>query len=245
MNIKQLDELVSTALTVGIDSLVISENIIRGQSEEKTAFLIETENVLPTPHTIAIRTPKTLLERLSFFKIREESEIIFNKHSNKEFIKSITIKNQNSKIDYTCASPEFLQIPREIVYELGWEITIENTIVSDIVSGCNTIKTENIGFLIDNHRLILQITDVNDDKFEIVISEDCKWINDDDQIDTLLIYYKKEHILNLFKKLCNNDNESFVITIGKQRKKNILSTKLNGYTLYMLQNNELELLNDN
>ena len=41
MNIKQLDELVSTALTVGIDSLVISENIIRGQSEEKTAFLIE------------------------------------------------------------------------------------------------------------------------------------------------------------------------------------------------------------
>lgn len=228
-DIEYIQNVIKTVQAVGIEKVAIEPGIVRGIDDDKTVFILQTENV-PSMQFGSIG-----LVRLSVFQNRlniVQEQPNFSVETNKvvetaegSYIQSVTLKSSNLKIDYTCANPKIMLGVRKINDSMKAEIDLTPEVIKTIQRGVAAMSGEIITIINNNTETFIEILDKNKDVFKYALPHRAVSLNE--TLDpTFAFRYPADIVLSLFKL---NQNGSF--RIGN---KGILNISVNNLNMYVM-----------
>lgn len=222
-----LERVAETARMVGIESILIEKNLIRGMDEGKTvAILQDVKENLPFSG-IGLTRASLFLSRLEVAKTRDN--VTVDMELEKENVKLFTFKSAGMRMDYRCGNPSTVQAPRQINDTMKYSMTLNGEAVALLQKGANAMGGDLVAIAHDGVGVQFEIIDINGDVFSYTFTKDIKSLDDDgeeSEVGTFTFSYPIKLILTLFKQIPDGS-----INIGK---KGMLCMNINGIDIYVL-----------
>ena len=203
-DIEKLSFLLKLASTIGIERLVIGNDMIRGIDEGRTAGIVMstvkddgTKEIDLNSKTVAITRVKMLLSRLNVIKTQGDLKIETEENGND--IVSLNLSGGKSKTTFRCATVDSVKgVPKSASDVMTWEIEIPSSFVSTLIQADASIASDGINFNSDNSKLIITMTDSNNDNinFEFDENDPVKLIGSGTNFSNK---YPSKSIITLFK----------------------------------------------
>lgn len=163
-------KIVETAQSVGLKAFVIDEGI-RGVTEDSTATIMHTDNVMEFPFgKMGIPDTSSLAQRYTLFKA---SKIEVEMDNSDRFAKKLTFTSGKSKVSYRLSDPNGLRAPKAfkdntvagVVSKLGEDV------VDQLERGSRAMGSSAVRFAAVDGGMTLSIVDVNQEELSISMDE--------------------------------------------------------------------------
>lgn len=230
-----LKNLVQTCYVCGIDSVVVEQDKIRGQSEDSSRgiFLLETQTIpdfIPF-ETIGIGRVKTLRTRMSLLDDNIQVSYDTTERDNRdELVTKLILKNKHTKIDFSCTDPKMIRSPQKFndpIY-YGFDISEETLLVMS--KAFAAINTKQISFSTgEDNNVEFRASDVEADMFVHIVSDEYT-IDDNAGADNFYFSYSIKYVLPLFKAAMDMDRKLHV----NISKRGIMKIRVNGFSVFVL-----------
>ncbi len=221
-----IENVVKTGLSVNIDNVIIETDMVRAIDDNRTVVIFQNTNVPEMPFSsIGLTRVPVFLSRLEIAKTQEKFTVDVIIDDDDDYVRSVTMKSDGTKIDYRCANPANIQAPRQINDTLVYRVQLNSEAVSLLQKGQGAMGSETVSIIGCKDGVSFELTDVNSDVFKHQISSDVQLL-DDSASETFSHRYLLKTLLALFKQ---NAEGSF--DIGE---KGILNININGLNLYVL-----------
>lgn len=229
-NIDYIQNVVKTVQTVGMDKVAIESGVVRGVTDDKTVFILQTENV-PTFEfgSIGISKLPVFQNRLNI--VREQSNFSVEASSIKNtsegsYVHTLTMRAAGIKVDFTCCNPKILMGVREFRDQMKVEIDLDPEIVKVLQRGINAMGGKMITIVNNEKETFFEVLDDSNDVFKYTLPTKC--IPLIENVDPSFVFrYPADVILSLFKQ---NPEGSF--RVGNR---GILNVAVNNLNMYVMQ----------
>jgi hypothetical protein len=230
---KKFAEVISTAKVMGIESLIIDAESIRGQSDEGT-FIISDNTIDQFKQTpIGISRVSVLFSRLNLLgegKKLPKLELEFKERDNGDkIILRIKIKNVKSSVDFKCADPLMIKAKKVFKDNLIYEFDLNEDTIELMIKSNSAMQTDKIKLILDDGKVFFNINDIEGDSLKHLVTETVV-LSDPDKT-SFLVNLKNKITLPLFK-LALKENDKINIKISEIR--NVLNFRLNGLNVYAM-----------
>lgn len=171
-DIEQLSFLLKMASTIGIERLVIGNDMIRGIDEGRTAGIVMssvradgTKTIELNQKTMAITRVKMLLSRLNVIKTQGDLKIDTEENGND--IVGINLSGGKSKATFRCATVDSVKgVPKSASDVMTWTVDIPASFVSTLVQADSSIASDGIRLSNDGSKLIVSMSDSTNDSID-------------------------------------------------------------------------------
>jgi hypothetical protein len=223
--IKFINKIVTTAQLVGIDSIIIEPNSVRGMDEDKTVVMLQSVDVLDMPfNSIGLNRLSTFLSRYDIAKTQDGFTMEAVVGDGDKFARSITMKGKGVKIDYRCANPTTISAPKVIKDVAEQQVQLNGEAVMLYQKGLAAMGSE-VVTIISNEGVSFEFSDNNADVFNHKFADDTTELVSGSN-NKFAHKYQAKVLLSLFK---HDPDGSF--TVGKAGTLNI---EVNGVTITLL-----------
>lgn len=203
---------IKVAQLVNIDSVIIEQNCVRGIDENRTVFILETDNVGKFElGDIALSRTNDLTARYDIAKTQKDFTVLADivQSDDTNFVRSLLLKAKGIKIDYRCCNPNTITAPKQYNDQLAVEINVNSDAVLLLQKGIAAMGgCEHVTVQSDDSKVSFKLNDVNKDVFEHTFTEQVKLLNDDADINFKHKYSAKA----LMALLKHNPEGSFSIS---------------------------------
>lgn len=216
---------VKTAVTLDMDSVIIEPERVRGVNESITVIMLHNEDVLDMPSncSVGISRLKTFVDRYDIAKTRRNFTIDIKVNEIEKYAQSLTMKGEGIKVDYRCASPTKIRAPRRINDEPVLEVELTPETVVMIGKAHTAMKEEEIS-IIGNNGVSFEIPDITNDVFSYKFADEVTTLDPD--ANTMFAHrYPIKVLLSVFRQ---NQDEKFRLTPT-----GILILQVNNLTIYI------------
>lgn len=233
-SIEYLENALTTAHLVGVETLVIEPNLLRGIDEDRTVFILQDENVpvmefgsIGLTRLSSLTSRIKIAENLDGFSI--DANMVDTDEDEDPFARSLTMKAKGLKVEYRCANPnQLVQAkkagPKQMNDDMEFCVEFDKDSVDMLQKGQAAMKAETVS-VISNDGVTFELLDVNSDVFSHQFADDA--INLAGNDTTKFAYrYPVKTLLLLFK----NASEG-LLTVSKR---GILCININGLNVYVL-----------
>ncbi|MGI0075960.1 MAG: hypothetical protein ACREAU_00960 [Nitrosopumilaceae archaeon] len=221
--IEFLERVADTALMVGIESILIEKQLIRGMDEAKTVAILQQVNDIQLPFSAMGLTRASLfLSRLEIAKTRDN--VTIDMELDKENVKIITFKSTGLKMDYRCGAPATVQAPRQINDTMKYTINLNGEAVLLVQKAASAMGSDLVSIVYNDKGVHFQITDITGDVFSYTLAKHADALAH--QGTDFSFNYPIKLLLTLFKQVPDSK-----IAIGA---KGMLRVSVNGIDIYVL-----------
>lgn len=229
--VKYIQKVISTGYELDIVDLLIEPGLVRGANDDRTAFILITQDVPSFPFgTMAINRLDLFQSRLSLANNSDTFQV--EAETRDEFVRSLILKGKGLKVEYRCANPKIFEqkkIPKNIKEKIPvCQIKVSSDLVTMIQKGISAMGADYFRFVgTSDGKVQLEIIDVNSDKLTYEIPND-------------QVLYSTEFTLDFFSKLTlsafkKSSSGAFEIYANK-----LLTTKINDLDAYIIAKAETE-----
>lgn len=231
-----IKQIADVAKLVNISELIIEPGQVRGISEDRTALIMHTADVVPLScSSIAISRINTLLFRLSIVQDKPgfaccASMVVDAMQSNKVgaidvYPQLLTMTSKGSKIDFRCANPNLLRIPKSLNDVKTHTVKMNSDAVDVLSRGQAAMSSDEVALSYKDGAITFEFKDVNGDLFTHDVTTDVRTIGSEASAQ---FYYKYpiKTLLPLFKR---NPDGYFNMS-----SKGVLYIMVNGITVVVL-----------
>lgn len=222
-------KLIKTANLLGIESVIIEPDKIRGLDEKKTAVILHN-------HSLPVKFQAMAISRLSLLQSRltltddTVSVNVTEDERNPGIISRLDIKAKKYKVDFRTANPTTVKAPKALKSEVALcSFTLTDNDVKLINNASNSMpqrtETGTISLMIDPKTSTIKavLTDTTGDDFEMEL--DSKLVNNTLE-KPLLINYPLKQFITVIK----NNNKQFDLLENN----NMIRTYINDITIILL-----------
>lgn len=213
-----IQNVVHTAGLVGIESIIIDAESVRGLAENNTVVLLEKE--VPTLSIGAIGINRTDVFQQRLDVVSDLEKFAVDAVVEGEFVRSLTMKAKGTKVDYRCANPTTIRAPRVINDEMSAVVQLNADAVKMLQKGTSSMGAEVVKLCSDKDGLSFVLIDTNQDTFEY------HFAGAEGDTKEFAHKYPTKTLLALFK---HNPENTF--EVGN---KGTLLIKINGLGVYVL-----------
>ena len=225
--IDKIQSIIQTAQLVGIDSVIVSKEMVRATNIENTVIIFHGEDIDLPFDAIALNRLPTFASRLELAAAGEKFQIDATVDDNEEFAKSLTMKNKKTKIDYRCANPSTVKAPKQIQDAMCFEISLDAGDINTLGKAALAMGTDLIEISGDKDTAQIKMIDINRDEFKHDITGSAKIITGNKTKETSFSHkYPAKILLALLKK---SPGEPFRIGAG-----GLLNITANGINLFII-----------
>lgn len=234
-DIEKLSSLLKLASIIGIERLVIGNDMIRGMDEGRTAGIVMStinadgsKEIDLNSKTVAITRVKMLLSRFNVIKTQGDLKIETEENGND--IVSLNLSGGKSKTTFRCATVDSVKgVPKSASDVMTWEIEIPSSFVTTLVQADASIASDGIKFDSDNTKLNITMTDANNDNinFEFDENDPVKLIGTGSNFSNK---YPSKSVITLFKEAAKfNDTIKLKMGIG-----GLLMVNINSFEFFIV-----------
>lgn len=225
-----LESILQLCSSVGIDSILIDEESVRGVNEEKSCVIISKDNI-PTlnGNKIGLSRIGVLLARINLLKSDSNAYIEATKNEKSE-ITQLDIIATGAKVQFRCTSTVLIKAPKSVNDSPHWLITVPENQIDLLVNGVRTMGAKKILLTKNGSKCNIECADVSQDTFSISLNTDVKWVCEDPNTEetNFVYYYPTDVLLPVIKQLSGKDIE---LTIGEN---GTLTTKINSHPITII-----------
>ena len=234
--IKFMENAISTAQLVGVATLVIEPNLLRGIDEDRTVFILQDKDVPDMEFgSIGLTRLPTLTSRIKVaenldgFSIEAKAAESDDENDEEPFARSLTMKGKGLKVEYRCANPHQLISarqagPKQMNDKMEFCVEFDDHAVEMLQKGQAAMKAETVS-VISNDGVTFELLDVNNDVFSHQFADDA--VNLTGKETTKFAYrYPVKTLLLLFKHASEG-----LLTVSQR---GIMCINVNGLNVYVL-----------
>jgi hypothetical protein len=194
-SITYIQNVVETAKLVGIDSVIIEPNLVRGY--ENQVVIYQNENVPDMPFgSIGMNRLDVFTARYDIAKTQDQFTIEADIDEGSAFARSITMKAKGMKVDYRCANPTAIKAPRQINDTMKYRVSLNAEAVVYLQKAQAAMKAEHVTIVSDDG-VSFELSDVNNDTFKYKFADKVQVLTDGN--GKFAHRYPIKVILSLFK----------------------------------------------
>ena len=202
-----LDNLVHTALTVGVERLVIGDGKIRGIDEKRTVGIVTDKNVPDLDgKTVALNRLKQLVTRLNLAKAQGDVSIEATVAGNGNEIAILDLKGGKSKAQFRCAALEAVKgIPKGFSDPVVWELTVESKLIPLLAQADGSMSTDGITIAsMDGKVVSFELVDSNKDVVSFELENEAAWVGTGTAGTSFCNKYPSKSLLVLMREAAKN-----------------------------------------
>lgn len=166
--ISKISTITSTAQLVGINSVVIDNELIRGVDDQKQVLVFHSEDLNLPFGTIALNQLPVFASRLEIAQSAENFEV--DAEVDGDFAKSLVMKGKKIKVDFRCANPAVIKVPKQIQDTMRWSVDVAAADVATLAKAASAMGSDVITIAADGETAKFEMTDLNRDTFTLDIS---------------------------------------------------------------------------
>lgn len=202
-----IQTVVQTAKLVGIESIIIEPGRVRAVDDNKSVIILQTDGVPPMSFgAIGLNRTDVFSSRLEIaksagkFEVEATTESVENKETKQSetFARALRFKGKGVKIDYRCANPTLMKIPKALNDSMVFTFNMTPEAVLMLTKGHSAMACDEVMFTgTIKDGVSLEMRDINGDVMSYVISDT---VNGEDKQSTAFKHnYPVKILLSLFK----------------------------------------------
>jgi hypothetical protein len=164
-----IKEAVTTAKDLKFDDMCIEQGLIRAMPEDQSVFFVHNHNTELPFDTLGITRIPELLNRLNIITESDEYTIEFKEIDGE--VRSLSMKNNETKIDFKCSNPAKIRAPRKINDPMMFGIHISTESIDMLKRSHAAMKTDLVTFIADDDGVRFEMNDINNDVFTHKVAE--------------------------------------------------------------------------
>lgn len=232
---KRLLEVIQAANSIGIESLLIDEESIRGTGADKTLLLID-KNVpdMSELGSMGINRVNVLSSRMGLVKDDKDLNIDANirvEDNGDKMVDKLTLKNKRTTVEFKCCRSS--QISAHKVLKNGpiYEFDISEESVATMMRANAAMGNDTVAFSLDDTgNVMFKLNDSSGDTLNHLISDKVN-ILDDNEAKTFFFNYNKRLFLPLIKMAFKEGTDTLKLSLNKRGIMNLTILSLNIYII--------------
>lgn len=224
--IQFIENTVSTARSVGIEDIIIEEDVIRAADEAKTVLVYHTNNIPDLPFkSIGLSRIGVFLSRVGVVKGQKDFAVDATTHDDEGYVKNLLISAKGVKIDFRCADPKRIIAPKVVNDTMKCLVPLNADAVVLLQKAAAAVSSDNVTIIGNKDGVTFELYEnETNDKFTHTYQADIEKLGGDDI--QFVHSYPLKIVLPLFK-----ENVDSNFAIGE---KGMLNIQMNGLDLYVL-----------
>lgn len=222
-DVKNLLNALDTAVTCGIESIIIEDGQLRGFREDKTCAIISDTLVPDFPQKIGFSRVGNLRQRLMLLG---ESATIVPQTSEIGEIISIDVSSGRSKAKIRCTGTKHIRAPKKINDEDFVTVTIKNDEIKFLMASISAMGSEEVVMSLDEDdgTCTFKIQDLTRDSMVIELENKIE-----SEFSSTNFAYESGIFKILLKSLQESDEAEIVV-----RQQGTIKSKINGHTIIII-----------
>lgn len=161
----------------GLDTVVISEGMLRGLGDKRNAALVSELKLSIDPViSMGISRVPELEKRIAMFGDLVEIDLDVN-DANK--VRKLTIRGKGGKVEFRCTDEKLITYPKANNDEPGAVVTFTRPEVALLVKGAKTLSVDQLTFQIKRDGAVhIECADAAMDRFEIDLENPAAFVDD-------------------------------------------------------------------
>lgn len=209
-NINHLKEILSICSVTGIDSIIIENGAVRGETPTKTCAIVSDINVPKFSQKIGLSRLTALRSRFDLFSSKEL--MVDAKETDRGEISQLEISSGKSKVQFRCTSTSLIKAPKSINDRHDFNIFMGKDEVKAVLDAVRVMGAKKIILIISKGTVTFKISDESNDSFSMELSTPAEIINDE---SSAVITYSSQ-ILPAVLKFAAQDLDMICIRIGEK-----------------------------
>lgn len=232
-DVKKLSDIVSLAKAIGIESIIIDDISVRGESEDGV-FIITEHNIDQFKKTpIGISRISILASRLNIIsenKKLPKIELEFKERDNGDkIVLKLKIKNNRTTVEFRCADPQMIKAKKVLKDALIYAFDLSAETIDLMIRSNSAMQTDKIKLILDNGKVFFNINDTEGDSLKHLVTEDVTLV---DPTKTSFMVTLKHRIVLPLLKLALKENDKLNIRLSQIR--NVMTFALNDICIYIM-----------
>lgn len=228
--INALTNLISTAHGVGVDTLIIGQNLIRGIDEKKTVGIVSKTGAPDLDgKSIAINRVKQLVSRINLVAARGALQITCTLAANGTDISTIELSSGKSKSQFRCASVDAVKgVPKGFNDIPVWEVTVPATMIASLSQADSAMGGDGLTLASKDGKIVsVEFIDSNKDTCSIEL--DPEVVNLGSTSTSFAVKYWSKPFLGLLKEAAKFSDPKLLIGAG-----GLTQIEINGMLFFTL-----------
>lgn len=216
-DIKKIEGLIQVCMPLGIDMVLINDEMISGINDEKSCILVSSSDIPAFDgNKICLSRLGVLNARLNLLKNGKNFSMSAKENDKKE-ISQIELSNDGAKVQFRCMSPNLMKAPKGVNDPANWVITITKEELEMILGGVRVMGAKRLIVSNKSDGCYVECSDVNNDIFSIKLSNNASWAGEEDEPSSVVFahYYATDVLLPLLKMAANPENQNIDLVIGE------------------------------
>jgi hypothetical protein len=221
-----LNNTVSLATSIGIENIIIENDLIRGTDENRTVVLLSDAPGDLSFDTAGLGRVGVLNSRLTL--VKDDPNLVISSSQNSDnSLKQLKLKTNQMSVDYQCMNPSLINAPKKMKDTFAYTVTYTEECVTILSKACRAMgsdKDSNLTIAATSKIGKITLSDVTGDTFEYTDQVDVDK-TDKTAEDHFIHNYNADRLISLLKM----SDDDFV-EIGH---KGLLKISVDGYTIYL------------
>jgi hypothetical protein len=232
-DVQKLAEIVTVAKNIGIESIIIDAESVRGQSDDGVFIISDhaIDQFKVTP--IAVSRISVLFSRMNLIaegKKLPKVELEFKERDNGDkIVLRLKIKNNRTAVDFKCADPLMVKAKKVMKDALIYAFDLNEETIELMIKSNSAMQTDKINFIYENDKVYFNINDIEGDSLKHLVSESVTLT--DPTKKSFIVNLKNKITLPLFKQALK---EKDVINIKVSEIRNVLNFEINSLNVYVM-----------
>lgn len=229
ISLQYVQTVIKTAQLADMDNVIIEPDCVRAINLARNAVIIHTENVPSMPFgSIGLTRLHQYESRVNLITslgdVAVEATTDTSPSNGQQFVRSLTFKNRKAKVEYRCANPTTMKLPRNIPDEFCFPVRITPEMIR-ILKQCKDAMKASTFFLTGDQTngINLIVQNENGDTFTYQVSDLFDSLNDETSFKFM---YETKLAVGLLEA---SPNASCVIS-----KRGVWRLPINGLTTYII-----------
>jgi len=221
-----LKNIVDAAGVAKLLNVSVEKGIIRGIDESKRVIVWQDQNVPTLPFTmLGLNRFDVLIPRLNLLYGQPNFSIDATISERDSCVSILTMKVPGSKVDFRCANPKTLMLPKSRNDTMVFQVQITPETVQFLTRSEAAMKMDLVTFVSNESGVRFEIVDNNGDVLSHTFAEQVENVTGGNDT-TFVGRYPLRVVLSLFKKATNG-----IFTIGQR---GMMKVGVSGLDLYIL-----------
>jgi hypothetical protein len=180
ITISYIQTVVKTAKLVNIDNVIIEPGMVRAYDQENGVIILQDKDVPEMPFgSIGMTRLDIFVSRYDLLRTQDKFSIEVDIDEDAKCVRGIIMKAKGTKIDYRCMKPQNIKAPRQVNDTLKHRVKLNGDSVVLLNKAVAAMSSPEFVTLISNDGVSLELSDINNDKFNHTFMEKVETLTPD------------------------------------------------------------------
>lgn len=225
--IQLIRNVVQSCNIIGVESVVIDKDSIRGINEDRTALILDKTERTTQFDAIGLSRIKSLTARI--MNAGTNNDLVIDALCDENTVKDLTLKGKNVTVQYKCAgNHSTIKAPKDVKDAPYVILTLAEEVIPELASAVSVMRGDNLLVSYSNEKLQFIVHDDTGDAYTVDLPSATVELLDPEADSDFIFKYPADLVLSVLKQAAD---KTFSVVLCK---KGTMISVVNDLNIYVL-----------